>query len=70
MQHGISLLQKDLNKGDAIWRAAFHAANQPDEVIYSAITALLPLFTEKADTPAMIKHGMSTIKAITDHLNP
>ena len=69
-QHGLSLLQKDLNKGDAISWAAFHAANQPDEVIYSAITALLPLFAEKADTPAMIKHGMSIIKTITDHLNP
>ena len=35
-----------------------------------AITALLPLFSEKADTPATVKHGMSLVQAITACLNP
>ena len=35
-----------------------------------AITALLPLFCEHADSPAMIKHGMEVIKDITEYLNP
>ena len=35
-----------------------------------AIIALLPLFLEKADTPAMVKHGMSLVQAITAYLNP
>lgn len=34
------------------------------------ITALLPLFYEKADTPAMIKHGMDVLREATSFLNP
>ena len=36
----------------------------------SAIIALLPLFLEKADSPAMVKHGLDLVKGITDFLNP
>ena len=32
--------------------------------------ALLPLIFEKADTPAMIKHGMNIVKEIISFLNP
>lgn len=35
-----------------------------------AITALLPLFFEKADTSAMIKHGMDVLREATSFLNP
>ena len=31
---------------------------------------MLPLFYEKAATPAMIKHGMDVIKNAIEHLNP
>ena len=31
--------------------------------------ALLPLFYEKAATPAMIKHGMDVQRRATEHLN-
>ena len=34
------------------------------------ITALLPLFCEKADTPAMIKHGMDVLRQSITFLNP
>ena len=36
----------------------------------SAIIALLPLFLEKADSPAMVEHGLDLVKKITDFLNP
>ena len=35
-----------------------------------SITALLPLFREHANTPAMIHHAMMLVKKQTDHLNP
>ena len=31
---------------------------------------LLPLFYEKAATPAMIKHGMDVLRQVTEYLNP
>jgi hypothetical protein len=36
----------------------------------SALTALLPLFYEKAVTPAMIKHGMDVMRETITFLNP
>ena len=47
--------------------ASFHASHQSLETTPPVITALLPLFTEKADTPAMIKHAMDIL---TSFLNP
>jgi len=35
-----------------------------------ALTALLPLFYEKADTLAMVKHGMDLLKRAITFLNP
>ena len=35
-----------------------------------AVTALLPLFEEKAADPAMVKHGMDVIRKAVDMLNP
>ncbi len=45
--------------------ASFHASCQPDVLNQSATTALLPLFYEKADSPAMIKHTMDILKNVT-----
>ena len=33
-------------------------------------TAILPLFSESSNSPAMIKHAMSVINAAVKHLNP
>ncbi len=49
---------------------ASHADLQLQEVILPAKSALLPLFIEKADTPAMIKHAMDILKMTTSFLNP
>ena len=50
--------------------AAFHADKQGVSHTQSTITALLPLFLEKAATVAMIKHSMDVVKATVQHLNP
>lgn len=54
---------------DVISWAAYHSSLQPIETIIPGITALLPMFSEKADSPAMVKHGMNIIKQITEILN-
>ncbi len=66
----MDLLETELEKKQPISWAAYHANLQPPMLDPPAITALLPLFCEHADTPAMIKHGMEIIKQVTEFLNP
>ena len=61
-----STYREDVN---VTW-SAFHASRQASHGSTPAITALLPLFDEKADTPSMVKHGMETIKKTTHFINP
>ena len=70
MNYAIQLLKKEKIDKDNISWSAFHAYLQNDLDNPSAITALLPLFYEKAATVAIIKHGMNIQKILTDHLNP
>ena len=49
--------------------AAYHASIQTEEDP-PALTALLPLFYEKAPTPAMVKHGMDVLQQAITFLNP
>lgn len=71
VQHGIKMLSKDvLCKGDYIAWAAYHASLQPDSTDPIGISALLPLFLEKAATISMIRHGMTIIKREIDKCNP
>lgn len=44
--------------------------NQPQASVLLAMITLLPLFYEKLDSPAMIKHGMDVINHVTTFLNP
>lgn len=68
---GIQLLSQDeLQKGDYITWAAFHASLESVPEDPPAITALLPLFQDKAATLAMVKHGMDIQRKVTNHLNP
>ena len=64
------VLETELQKDNPISWAAHHASLQSPRKDPPAITALLPLFYEHADTPAMIKHGMNIIKQATEFLNP
>lgn len=72
IEHATSFLGKsEVGKEDAVTWAAYHASKQlPDTENQPARTALLPLFHEKADSPAMIKHAMNILKSITQYLNP
>lgn len=66
MQH----LTTEIAEGEAITRASFQANLETLMLDPSALISLLSLFTQKADTQAMIKHGMNIIKSLTVFLNP
>ena len=63
------ITDKIINEQAISW-AAYHAKLQLPIIDPTAIIAMLPLFLEKADTPAMIMHGMDLLIEITDYLNP
>ena len=70
VEHALTRLEKEkLTTNDAIAWAAYYAALQPPIEDLPALRALLPLFYEKAATPAMIKHGMDVQRRATEHLN-
>ena len=64
------LIRDKIINEQAISWAAYHAKLQLPVIDPTAIIAMLPLFLEKADTPAMIMHGMDLLIEITDYLNP
>ena len=71
IKHALQLLDKEkLCREDAISWAAYHASLQSPVHDPTALCALLPLFYEKAATPAMIKHGMDVQRKATEYLNP
>ncbi len=70
-EHCLKLLDKEnLTSEDKIAWSAFHSATQSASTDLPVVSALLPLFYEKAATPAMIKHGMDVLKKATEFLNP
>ena len=71
VQHALTLVEKEeLTREDAIAWAAYHALQQTPAEDPPAVCALLPLFYEKAATPAMVKHGMDVQKQAIEYLNP
>ena len=58
-----------VSSGEKVTWAAYHASTQTEEDP-PALTALLPLFYEKAATPAMVKHGMDVLRQAITFLNP
>ena len=50
--------------------AAYHAAQQTKSTKPCTVSALLPLFTEKSGSVAMIKHTMDVVRNTTNHINP
>ena len=71
VEYACKLLDQELvlSQNTVSW-TAYHASQQQQLVNIPAIIALLPLFLEKANTPAMVKHGMSLVQAITAYLTP
>ena len=71
VKHALDLLQKkELSKDDSLAWTAYHPSAQPIVKNPPTSCALCPLFSEKAATPAMVKHGMNVQKLATDFLNP
>ena len=62
--------QETLDPSANISWAAYHASNLDDHDFQSCISALLPLFTEEAKSPSMIRHVMDLVKKAVLHLNP
>ena len=48
--------------------SAYHASRQMEHSI-PALTAMWPIFNEKSEDPAMIKHAMDLIRNTTTYLN-
>ena len=70
-KHATALLAKDKPEvDDYVSWAAFHAENQLNPVDPISVVALLPLFSEKSATIAIVKHGMDVLRKITAYLNP
>ena len=71
VDYSTELLDKeDLNGEDKIMWSAYHAVWETLTNDPPVTFALLPLFYEKASTPAMIKHGMDVLKKAIKFLNP
>ena len=71
VRHALSKLSNDdVSAEDSITWAAYHSKNHEQMNDRPAIAALLPLFYEKADTPAMMKHGMDVLREAASFLNP
>ena len=70
LNNSLDLLQSNWESNKPMTWASFHASFQLPVMTPPAITALLPLFNEKADTPAMIKHAMDILRKATSFLNP
>lgn len=65
------ILQQDsLTEGDTFGWSAFHASHQRAQPPNPVICSLLPLFFDKAASPAMVKHGMTVVKSAISLVNP
>ena len=70
VRHALSKLSNDdVSAEDSITWAAYHSKNHQQMNDRPAIAALLPLFYEKADTPAMMKHDMDVLREAASFLN-
>ena len=63
VQISMRLFQKEeIEKGEAIVWAAYHASQQTPTDDLPALCAKLPLFFEKSAIPAMIEHGVDVMQ--------
>ncbi|CAB3995763.1 Hypothetical predicted protein [Paramuricea clavata] len=71
MEHSLQHISDvELWKTSSLTWSAYDATQQQPTSELTAICALLPLFYEKSNTPAMIKHGMDIHRQATEYLNP
>ena len=70
MEDAMAMLERDvLHKNDNLAWSAYHASNS-SAIDTKAVVATLPLFFEKADSAAMVKHSMILLQKVTDYINP
>ena len=66
----------DLSKMDEVTKdatlswSAYHASRSNVTQILPSINAILPLFSEEATSPAMLRHSMDIVNAAVQHINP
>ena len=71
VQHASSTLDLyDDDSDELIAWSAHHASKQPCPSNAKAVTAMMPLLTEKSAEPAMVKHGLDVVRNAVDMLNP
>ena len=67
ISHAISAINHEASV-PLTW-SAYHASSMSSEFALPAVCTMLPLFYEKAATPAMVKHGMTIQQQATAFLN-
>ena len=65
-----ALHKEKLDEMEWVSWSAWHANIQNIEIPPAAINGLLPLFLDSAHSVAMIKHSMTLVQSIVQHLNP
>lgn len=65
LQHCYANLDNELDEGKYISWSAYHASVTNNANTLPCLSALLPLFDEKAATASMIKHGMNVQRMAT-----
>lgn len=71
MEHALAKLnQSSVNAEDTVTWSSYHSSSDTLPTTVPAVTTLLPLFNDKAATPAMLKHGMTVVKDAITFLNP
>ncbi|KAK3915994.1 Putative aryl-alcohol dehydrogenase AAD10 [Frankliniella fusca] len=68
LNHAHGLLSDTVDSEQNVSWAAYHASRDLRRKTPS-LNAMLPLFHEKSTDPAMIKHGIDMMMAVTEHLN-
>ena len=64
------LSQSELETGDKIAWAGYHATQCGTSSSCTTLTQLMPLFYDKAASAAMVKHGMAVQRKAIQYLNP
>ena len=71
LEHAKELLDKDgVSKTESISWAAYEASQCPALKFPNTTSFMLPLFTEPANSPISVYHGMRMAQEALRHLNP
>ena len=70
LKNAVEKLQYSFDDYKPLTWASHYAHLQPPMTDPPSISAMLPLFSHKADSPAMIKHAMDILQRVTTYLHP